>query len=204
MIQITPQMRILVAVEAVDFRKGIDALVRVCQERLQTDPFSGCVFVFRSRRATAIKVLVYDGQGFWMCQKRLSSGRFGFWPSSARQAGQALEAHALQVLLMGGDPAQARVAPAWRRLGVARVTTEPEEIGAGPLRSIVALATLRADGNEALLPAPGGHRQRREASSAHSLPSIPGPVGASCPSSCARRGTGCKPTGCCATWCAAG
>ncbi len=50
MIQITPQMRILVALEAVDGRKGIDSLARLCQERLQTDPFSGWLFVFRSRR----------------------------------------------------------------------------------------------------------------------------------------------------------
>ena len=50
MIQITPQMRILVAIEAVDGRKGIDSLARLCQEKLQTATFSGCVFVFRSRR----------------------------------------------------------------------------------------------------------------------------------------------------------
>jgi hypothetical protein len=51
-IQITPQMRVLVAVDAVDFRKGIDSLARVCQDHLQTDPFSGCVFVLYVRRAT--------------------------------------------------------------------------------------------------------------------------------------------------------
>ena len=62
MIQITPQMRILVAIEAVDGRKGIDSLARLCQEKLQADPFSGCRFVFRSRRGTSIRVLVYDGQ----------------------------------------------------------------------------------------------------------------------------------------------
>jgi transposase len=50
MIQITPQMHILVAVEAVDGRKGIDSLARLCQEKLQADPFSGWLFVFRSRR----------------------------------------------------------------------------------------------------------------------------------------------------------
>jgi IS66 Orf2 like protein len=66
MIQITPQMRILVAIEAVDGRKGIDALARLCQEKLEADPFSGCLFVFRSRRGTAIRILVYDGQGFWL------------------------------------------------------------------------------------------------------------------------------------------
>jgi len=59
MLAITPQMRILVAVEAVDFRKGIDSLAELCRAKLQTDPFSGCLFVFRSRRATSIKVLVY-------------------------------------------------------------------------------------------------------------------------------------------------
>ena len=60
MIQITPQMRILVAVEAVDFRKGIDGLARVCREELKTDPFRGYVFVFRNKRGTALKLLVYD------------------------------------------------------------------------------------------------------------------------------------------------
>jgi transposase len=69
MIQITPQMRILVAVEAVDFRNGIDGLARVCKQQLRNDPFSGAVFVFRNRRRTALKILVYDGQGFWLCQK---------------------------------------------------------------------------------------------------------------------------------------
>jgi transposase len=76
MIQITPQMRVLVAIEPVDGRKGIDSLARLCQEKLAEDPFSGCVFVFRSRRGTAIRLLSYDGQGYWLAQKRLSKGRF--------------------------------------------------------------------------------------------------------------------------------
>jgi transposase len=46
MLQITPQMRILVAVEPIDFRNGIDGLVRVCKEALRQDPFRGGVFVF--------------------------------------------------------------------------------------------------------------------------------------------------------------
>ncbi len=81
MIQITPQMRILVAVEPTDFRRGIDGLARVCKEVLRHDPFNGWVFVFRNRPATALKVLVYDGQGFWLCHKRLSSGKFRWWPA---------------------------------------------------------------------------------------------------------------------------
>ena len=73
MIQVTPQMRILLAVEPVDFRKGIDGLARLSREALATDPFSGAVLVFRNRRGRALKVLVYDGQGFWLCQNHLSS-----------------------------------------------------------------------------------------------------------------------------------
>ena len=119
MIQITPQMHILVAVEAVDFRCGIDGLARICREQLKADPFCGWLFVFANRKRTAIRILVYDSQGFWLCQKRLSAGRFRFWPTGATQQTQALEAHELQVLLMGGNPASAKAAPAWRRLSVA-------------------------------------------------------------------------------------
>ena len=73
MIQLTPQMRILVAVEPADFRRGIDGLARMCKDVLREDPFSGCVFVFRNRRSTAIKALIYDGQGFWLCHKKLEA-----------------------------------------------------------------------------------------------------------------------------------
>jgi len=97
MIQLTPQMRILVAIEAVDFRRGIDGLARLCRDLLNTDPFSGKVFVFRSRRHTAIKILVYDGQGFWLCHKRLSQGRFRRWPSAFGKNSKSLSPLELQV-----------------------------------------------------------------------------------------------------------
>lgn len=116
MIQITPQMRVLVAIEPADFRCGIDGLARLCRERLGEDPFSGAVFVYRNRRRTAIKLLIYDGQGFWLCYKRLSKGRFRWWPSSADEAVTSLEAHELHVLLSGGDPYATCAAPVWRRV----------------------------------------------------------------------------------------
>jgi len=115
MIQVTPQMRVLVAVEAVDFRRGIDGLAQLCRAVLQTDPMQGIVFVFRSRRRTAIKVLVYDGQGFWLCHKRLSKGTFRWWPSASTAATE-LQAHELQVLLCAGDPSLTQTAPVWRRV----------------------------------------------------------------------------------------
>jgi len=118
MIQITAQMRIVLAVEAVDFRKGIDGLAGVCRQWLQADPFCGALFVFRNRGGTAIKVLGYDGQGFWLCQKRLSKGRFRWWPAEPGSRVKGLLAHELQLLLWNGDPSRARVAPAWRKVGM--------------------------------------------------------------------------------------
>jgi transposase len=118
MLAITPQMRILVAVEAVDFRKGIDSLAELCRQKLDADPFSGYLFVFRSRRATSIKVLVYDGQGFWLATKRLSKGRFRWWPQmteGAEEPARVLRAHQAQVLLAAGNP-DIDAAPVWRKV----------------------------------------------------------------------------------------
>jgi len=115
MIQITPHMRILVAIEPADFRKGIDGLAQLCRNRFEENPFSGAVFIFRNKRKTAIKALIYDGQGFWLCQKRLSKGKFKYWPR--REHGLTeLEAHELTVLLQGGDPGDVQTAPQWRKL----------------------------------------------------------------------------------------
>ena len=110
-------MRLLVAVEHVDFRKGIDGLIGVCRQVLESDPFSGTVFVFCNRRRTAIKLISYDGQGFWLCQKRLSRGRFHWWPESDNSTFRVL-AHELQTLVWNGQPAM--TAPMWRPLGAAK------------------------------------------------------------------------------------
>jgi len=117
MIQITAQMRIWLAVEPVDFRKGIDGLAQLCRAKLKVDPMGGALFVFASRRRKALKVLVYDGQGFWLCQKRLSQGRFGWWPLCPGQGVYGLEAHQLQLLLWNGDPSRGGVAALERPIG---------------------------------------------------------------------------------------
>jgi transposase len=112
MLQIAPQMRVLVAIEAVDLRKGIDGLAELCREQLSADPFSGCLFIFRSRRATAIKLLQYDGQGFVLAQKRLSKGRFVWWPKGNGPT-RTLEAYQAQLLVAAGNP-DTQAAPMWR------------------------------------------------------------------------------------------
>ncbi|MGH8208550.1 MAG: IS66 family insertion sequence element accessory protein TnpB [Steroidobacteraceae bacterium] len=109
----------------VDFRSGIDGLSRVCRSVLQIDPFSGVVVLFRSRSQKSIKLLVYDGQGFWVCQKRLSKNRFRFWPSATDAVVSPLLAHEFQVLIFGGDPSRAQGAPMWRRLGAETPPSQP-------------------------------------------------------------------------------
>lgn len=113
MISVSPTLRVFVATEPADFRKGIDGLAALCRQQLQQDPLSGAAFVFRNRRGTAVKILLYDGQGFWLCQKRMSQGRFGHWPVGA-QGVASLQAHQLQVLLAGGNAEAAAGAPTWR------------------------------------------------------------------------------------------
>ncbi len=116
MIQITPQMRLFLAVEPADFRKGIDGLAQVCRQSLEQDPFSGCLFIFRNKKASAIKILMYDGQGFWLCQKRLSKGRFDWWPDNGRAPLKQLAVHQLQLLIWNGNMQKVQVAPSWRSI----------------------------------------------------------------------------------------
>ena len=82
MLQLTPQSCIFVATQPVDFRKGIDGLAPVCRQVLGENPLEGAVYVFRNRTGTALKLLCYDGQGYWLMMKRLSQGRFTWWPTT--------------------------------------------------------------------------------------------------------------------------
>jgi transposase len=115
MLQLTPQSRIFVALEPVDFRKGIDGLGGLCRRALAQNPLDGAIYVFRNRAATGLKILCYDGQGFWLCTKRLSKGRLQWWPRAESPAAR-LSARELQILLWNGDPEQAAMAEDWRRV----------------------------------------------------------------------------------------
>jgi transposase len=116
MIQLIPQLRILLACKPVDFRNAIDGLAALCNKVLEEDPFSGTLFVFRNRRGTALKLLCYDGIGFWLVTRRLSQGRLRWWPNSQDAVLHPIEAQQLSVLLYNGLPEQANFAPAWRKL----------------------------------------------------------------------------------------
>jgi len=115
MLQLTPQSRIFVATAPVDFRKGIDGLAAVCRQVLGDNPLIGAVYVFRNRAGTALKLLLYDGQGYWLCLKRFSQGRFTWWPTTT-DARVPLSARELLIVLWNGAPERAQMAQDWRRV----------------------------------------------------------------------------------------
>lgn len=80
MISVPAGTRIVVATEPVDGRKGMDSLAAIVQQALHTNPFSGDLFIFRTRRADRIKIVAWDGTGLWLHHKRLEDGQFT-WPA---------------------------------------------------------------------------------------------------------------------------
>ena len=82
MLQLTPHSRLSLATAPVAFRQGIDGLGAVCRQCLGDHPLEGAVYVVRNRAGTALNLLLYDGQGYGMMMKRLSQGRFRWWPTT--------------------------------------------------------------------------------------------------------------------------
>lgn len=116
MLQITPHHRLLMAIAPADFRKGIDSLAALCRQVLEEDPFSGTIFVFTNRPRTSLKILLYDGNGFWLCQKRFSKGRLAWWPSQEKSSHFSIKPSQLQVLFSQGNPLDAILPSDWRPL----------------------------------------------------------------------------------------
>ena len=115
MLQITAHHKILLAIKPTDFRKGIDSLVAECIKYFECDPMNGAIFAFTNRRRISVKLLVYDGNGFWLCQKRFSSGKLKWWPATQDQA-LRLQASELQVILAQGIPSQINIPKNWREI----------------------------------------------------------------------------------------
>lgn len=102
MMHLTASTPIFLATQPVDFRKGMDGFIHLCKQQLQQDPRSGARFVFINRAHTLVRVLTYDGTGFWLMTKRLSKGRFTAWPKT-HHAVSTLTASQIRRLLKGED-----------------------------------------------------------------------------------------------------
>lgn len=117
MIQIPAQTRVFVMHESVNFRNGIDGMAAIARVVLRHEPMSGAFFVFRNRGRHMLRILYYDGGGFWLCTKRLSKGKFVSWPEGDGTVPcSELLARELQVLIWGGDPSTCAFPDLWRQV----------------------------------------------------------------------------------------
>ena len=98
--------RILVAVEPVDGRKGIDSLAGVVRSVLLGDPLSGDLFVFKNKGGDKLKILAWMGDGFALYLRRLERGTFAF--PAATDTSLLVTPTQLAMILGGLDPAKAR------------------------------------------------------------------------------------------------
>lgn len=113
MLQITCQHKLHIAIQPIDFRAGIDGLKAICQQKLQLDPFSGSLFIFCNTRKTAVKILIYDSNGFWLCHKRFSQSKLKWWPTNTMESSK-IRAIELIIMLQQGHPFDVQIPPAWR------------------------------------------------------------------------------------------
>ena len=98
MIALSPQSKVYVALHPVDFRKGVLGLTFICRDHLKQNAESGVIFLFRNKMMNSIKILAYDGQGYWLMQKRLSRGKFPWWPEGTGRGSQ-LDYRNLQLII---------------------------------------------------------------------------------------------------------
>ena len=118
MIQIPANANILVMHEAISFRNGIDGTAAIARLILQSEPMDGAFFVFRGKLGHSLRILYYDGSGFWLCTKRLSKGTFNSaWPTGdGENPCSPLLARELQILLWGAHPKGCDFPELWRKV----------------------------------------------------------------------------------------
>lgn len=116
MLSFSGSLKVFVALDPCDMRKGFNGLHALVTERLQEEPRQGSLYVFCNRRRTRLKILFWDGTGLWVCTKRLEEGTFS-WPKSA--AGSAtklrLTPEALAMLTDGVDLRGGKMRPWYER-----------------------------------------------------------------------------------------
>ena len=116
MLSFTGGLKVFVALEACDMRKGCNGLHALITERLGEDPRSGALFVFSNRRRTRLKVLYWDGTGLWGMTKRLEEGTFA-WPKGIEPSASKLRLtpEAFAMLTDGIDLRGAKLRPWYER-----------------------------------------------------------------------------------------
>lgn len=121
MLSLPPSVRLFVATQPVDGRKGPDSLMALVRDVLRHDPLSGHLFIFFSKRCDRVRVVYWDRTGIAMWTKRLEKGRYhpSFSPDG-HLASNAIEAAELALIVEGIDLAGARRRPRWQPTAMAR------------------------------------------------------------------------------------
>ncbi|NDJ15390.1 MAG: transposase [Acidobacteriia bacterium] len=116
MLSFSGSLKVFVALEACDMRKGFNGLHALVAERLGEDPKAGALFVFTNRRHTRLKILMWDGTGLWVLTKRLEEGTFS-WPKPGEPHATklALTPQALALLTDGVELRGAKLRPWYER-----------------------------------------------------------------------------------------
>ena len=113
MLMLPPAVRVYLATEPVDMRKGFDGLAALVAEEIEEDVYSGHLFVFVSRRADRIKILTWDQGGFVLYYKRLEAGHFRMPKLKSKQKSVRIDASQLAMLLDGIDFSRVRRPVPW-------------------------------------------------------------------------------------------
>ena len=114
MLSLPPSVRIFVAPQPVDGRKGVDSLAAIVRSALSLDPLSGHLYVFFSRRCDRVRVMHWDRNGFAMWTKRLERGRIHpTFFEDGQLVASAMESAELLLLLEGIELVGARRRPRW-------------------------------------------------------------------------------------------
>ena len=111
--------RVFLARAVTDMRRSYDTLAAMVSNQLGRDPHSGDAFLFVGRDRRRLKVLFWDGDGFWLCAKRLAQGTFALpSPAAARDAGEVVDMDATQwaLLLAGITVREVRRSPRYRHV----------------------------------------------------------------------------------------
>jgi len=108
-LSVPAQARVFLACSATDMRKSFDGLCLIIQHEFDRDPYAGDVFTFFNRRRTYVKLIVWDGNGFWLVAKRLEGGTFEDWtPSIVARNHAEIDRAQLSMLLEGIDLRKAK------------------------------------------------------------------------------------------------
>lgn len=116
MLSFPGSLKVWVALEACDMRKGYDGLATMVAQRFEMQPQSGALYVFSNRGRNRIKMLYWDGTGLWVMGKRLEKGRFS-WPkaSDAKQVKLQMRPEVLAMLTDGIELRGAKLKPWYER-----------------------------------------------------------------------------------------